>query len=70
MNPRPRRPAPSPSVTRHFEFTRFHEQLIESAYLALIPVVARPLRRPRPHADADGPASAPIVRLRSQDRGA
>jgi hypothetical protein len=70
MIPRPRRAALSPSITRHFEFTRFHEQLIEVAYHALIPVVARPSRRPRPHPDADGTASAPIDRLRSQARGA
>ena len=68
MIPRPRRPAPRPSITRNFEFTRFHEQLIESAYQALIPVVAQPLRRPRPHSDAGGPA--PVARLRSQARGA
>ena len=70
MIPRPGRPAASPPITRHFDLNRFHEQLIEQAYHALIPVLARAVRRPRPHSDADRPASAPIARPRSQARGA
>ena len=38
----------SSSVTRHFSFTRLQDQLIARAYQALIPVVSRPLDRPRP----------------------
>ncbi len=45
----PRRPTFSPPVTRHFEFTRLQDQLIARAYQALIPVVSRPLDRPRPN---------------------
>lgn len=52
MIPRPRRPAPVLPITRHFEFSRFHEQLIERAYHALIPVVARAPGRPRSRPDA------------------
>ncbi len=37
----------SPPVTRHFEFTRLQDQSIALAYQALIPVVSRPLERPR-----------------------
>ena len=44
----PRRPTLSPPVTRHFEFSRLHKQLIARAYQALIPVVSRRLDRPRP----------------------
>jgi hypothetical protein len=36
-----------PPVTRHFAFTRLQDQLIVRAYQALIPVVSRPLDRPR-----------------------
>ena len=50
----PRRPTPSHPVTRHFEFTRLQDQLIAHAYETLIPVVSRPLERPRsPHSDSD-----------------
>jgi hypothetical protein len=37
----------SSSVTRHFSFTRLQDQFIARAYQALIPVVSRPLDRPR-----------------------
>ena len=53
----PRRPALSPPVTRHFEFTRIQDQLIARAYQVLIPVVSRPLDRPRP--GRDHPTTAP-----------
>ena len=43
-----RRQTLSPPVTRHFAFTRLQGQLIARAYQALIPVVSRPLDRPRP----------------------
>ena len=43
-----RRQALNSSVTRHFSFTRLQDQLIARAYQALIPVVSRPLDRPRP----------------------
>ena len=42
-----RRQALSSSLTRHFSFTRLQDQLIARAYQALIPVVSRPLDRPR-----------------------
>ena len=43
-----------PPVTRHFEFSRLQDQLIARAYQTLIPVVSRPLERPRsPHSDSD-----------------
>jgi hypothetical protein len=41
------RQAISSSVTRHFAFTRLRDQFIARAYQALIPVVSRPLDRPR-----------------------
>ncbi len=44
----PRRFTLSLSVTRHFEFTRLQDQLMARAYQVLIPVVSRPLVRPRP----------------------
>ena len=48
-----RRPALSPPVTRHFAFTRLQDQLIARAYQVLIPVVSRPLERPRsPRSDS------------------
>ena len=48
MNTSPRRPTLSLPVIRHFEFTRLQDQLIARAYQVLIPVVSRPLVRPRP----------------------
>jgi hypothetical protein len=68
MIPRPRRPALS--IARHFEFTRFHVQLIERAYHALIPVVARPPGRPRSRTGADEPTATTMHGLRSQAGGA
>jgi len=48
-----RRTTLSPPVTRHFEFSRLQDQLIARAYQVLIPVVSRPLERPRsPHRDS------------------
>ena len=52
MTMSPRRTTLSPPVTRHFEYSRLQDQLIARAYQALIPVVSRPLERPRsPHSD-------------------
>jgi hypothetical protein len=48
MNTFSRSPKLSPPVIRHFEFTRLQDQLIARAYQVLIPVVSRPLVRPRP----------------------
>jgi hypothetical protein len=70
MIPRLGRTAPSPPITRCFEFTRFHEQLIERAYHALIPVVRRPLGRPRSRPGANEPAATMIRGLQSQAGGA
>ncbi len=50
-----RRSTLSPPVTRHFEFTRLQNQLIALAYEALIPVVCRPLERPRPRPSRNQP---------------
>ena len=53
MTTSPRRTTLSPPVSRHFEFSRLQDQLIARAYQALIPVVSRPLERPRsPHSDS------------------
>jgi hypothetical protein len=41
----PRRSTLSPPVTRHFEFTRLHDQLIMLAYQELIPVISCPMQR-------------------------
>jgi hypothetical protein len=43
----PRRSTHGPLVTRHYEFTRLQDRSIASAYEALIPVISRPLERPR-----------------------
>ena len=47
MTTSPQRRTLIPRVVRHFEFTRLQDQLIAIAYHTLIPVVARPLERPR-----------------------
>jgi hypothetical protein len=70
MIPRPRRTAPRPLITRHFEFKRLHEQLIERAYLALIPVVARPSGPPLARPGTHEPAATMIRGRRSQAGGA
>ena len=49
----PRRRSLSLPVSRHFEFSRLQAQLIAHAYQVLIPVVSRPLERPRsPRSDS------------------
>jgi len=40
-----RRSTLSPPVTRYFEFTRLHDQLITLAYHALIPVISCRMER-------------------------
>ena len=57
-------------VTRHFEFTRLQDQLIASAYHSLIPVIARPLQRPRPRCGEDKPAATTVPNPRTKTRGA
>jgi hypothetical protein len=42
-----RRSAHGPLVIRHYEFTRLQDRSVASAYEALIPVISRPLERPR-----------------------
>jgi hypothetical protein len=64
----PRRPTLRPPVSRHFEFTRLQDQLIARAYQALIPVVSRPLERPR-RGDNE-PATTTFRGLRSKAGGA
>ena len=44
-------------ITRHFEFTRFQNQLIALAYHELIPVVSRHLERPRPRPSRNQPTT-------------
>ena len=63
-----RRSTLSPPVTRHFEFTRLQNQLIALAYEALIPVVCRPLERPRPRPSRNQPTT--IQSLRAKAGGA
>jgi hypothetical protein len=46
-----KRQAISSSVTRHFAFTRLQDQFVARAYQVLIPVVSRPLDRPRTSRD-------------------
>jgi hypothetical protein len=59
----------SPRVTRHFEFTRTQAQLIAIAYHTLIPVVARPLERPRSRCGRNQPAAAAPHDLRTTAGG-
>ncbi len=66
----PRRRAPSPRVTRQFEFTRLQDQLIAIAYQNLIPVVSRPLERTRSRCARNEPAAAMIPSLRTKAGGA
>ncbi len=64
-----RRSTPSLPVTRHFEFTRFQDQLIALACQALIPVVSSHLERPRSRRNNNEPATATIESLRSKVGG-
>lgn len=48
-----------PAISRLFEFSRFQEQTIASAYEALIPVVAR-RQECRPHRRDDREASTNV----------
>jgi hypothetical protein len=66
----PRRRSLRSCVTRHFEFTRLQDQLIAIAYHTLIPVVSRPLERPRSRCGQNEPAAAMIQRLRTKAGGA
>ncbi len=66
----PRRSTLSPPVTRHFEFTRIQDQLIALAYQALIPVVSRPLERPRGRARPCNQPATNQPGLRSKAGGA
>ena len=57
-------------VTRHFEFTRLQDQLIAIAYHSLIPVVARPLERPRSRNGESQPIAETTHDLRTTAGGA
>jgi hypothetical protein len=70
MSKSPRRSARSPLVIRHFEFSRRQNQSIALAYQALIPVVSRPLGRPRSRSHDNEPAITTIRGRRSKARGA
>jgi hypothetical protein len=63
-----RRSTLSPPVTRGFEFTRLQDQLIALAYQILIPIVSRPLERPRPRLSGNLPTT--IQGLQSKAGGA
>jgi hypothetical protein len=65
-----RRSALSPPVIRHFEFTRFQNQLIALAHQALIPVVSRHLERPRSRYNDNESATTTIQGRQSKARGA
>ena len=65
-----RRSTLNPPVTRRFEFTRLQGQSIALAYQALIPVVSRPLERPRSRRRDDEPATTTFRGLRSKAGGA
>ena len=65
-----RRSALSPPVTRHFEFTRFQDEVIALAYQALIPVVSRHLERSRSRSHDNEQATTTMQGLRSKARGA
>ena len=65
-----RRPALSPPITRHFEFTRRQNQSIALAYQALIPIVSRPLEQPRFRLGDNEPVTTTIQGLRSRAGGA
>ena len=65
-----RRSTLRPPVTRHFQFTRLQDQLIAHAYETLIPVVSRPLERPRsPRCDSE-PFATTFRGPRPQTEGA
>jgi hypothetical protein len=66
----PRRRSLSPRVTRPFEFNRLQDQLIVIVYHALIPVVSRPLERPRSRCGQNEPAAATIPGLQTKSGGA
>jgi hypothetical protein len=66
----PRRSPLRPPVIRHFEFTRLQDQLIARAYQALIPVISRPLERPRPQCRDNEPEMMTSQGLRSKAGGA
>jgi len=59
----------SPPVTRCFEFTRIHAQLLSDAYNSLIPIISRRPQRPRSRLD-DNTAEAKIQGFRSRVEGA
>ena len=65
-----RRQTLSPKVTRHFVFTRLQDQLTARAYQALIPVVSRPLERPRFRRGDNEPVTMEFRDLRSKAGGA
>jgi hypothetical protein len=56
-----------PTISRHFEFTRLQDQLIALAYHSLIPVISRPLQRPRGGLGRD--RSVTVQRLQSKAGG-
>jgi hypothetical protein len=70
MNTSPQRRTLIPRVARHFEFTRLQDQLIAIAYHALIPVVSRPLERPRSRCGQDQPATGTTRNHRTTAGGA
>jgi len=70
MIPSPRRSTLRPPVTRHFELTRLQDQLIARAYQTVIPVVSRPLERPRSRRSDNAPATTTFRGPRAKAGGA
>jgi hypothetical protein len=65
-----RRSPLSPPVARHFEVTRSQDQSIALAYQELIPIVSRPLNRPRSQLGDKEPATTTFRGPRSKAGGA
>ena len=63
-----RRSKLSPPITRHFELTRLHGQLIALAYHSLIPVISCPVKRQRGRLGRNQPTT--VQRSQSKARGA
>jgi hypothetical protein len=64
-----RRRSLSRRITRHFEFTRHQDQVIEIAYHNLIPIVSRPLKRSRPRCGQEEGMAAAIQGHRTKVGG-
>jgi hypothetical protein len=61
-----RRSALSPPIVRHFEFTRFQNQLIALAYQVLIPIVSRDLGRSPLPSSRNQPTAIPNFQSKAE----